>query len=237
MQLDPVLSFTCDKPNTNAQNRCFLVLWKPLLVHLFLLFGSCSMSFQSFVLHHLLFATNCNTKKLPQNLYSYSITISFEIQCGLHRPWKVLKKRKKKWKIMGYHWRVLEYSWNAPWIKITMISFIKNSTWCKGKIWKHGNMQIFSVIIKDFFLFSVFPAQFIFHYLKYPRNLVFLGDGIAITSFHLRMWKVLTLYVERKYAYFTIVCHSVSNYRKAKSLKKWFWSLKSLIFFPKKFCG
>ena len=168
MQLDPVLNFTCNKPNTNAQNRCFLVLWKPLLVHLFLLFGSCSMSFQSFVLHHLLFATNCNTKKLPQNLYSYSITISFEIQCGLHRPWKVLKKRKKKWKIMGYHWRVLEYSWNAPWIKITMISFIKNSTWCKGKIWKHGNMQIFSVIIKDFFLFSVFRCSFFYSGYKPP---------------------------------------------------------------------
>ena len=30
MQLDQLLNLTCDKPNTNGQNRCFLVLWKPL---------------------------------------------------------------------------------------------------------------------------------------------------------------------------------------------------------------
>ena len=31
-------------------------------------------------------------------------------------------------------------------------------------------------------------------------------------------------------------CHSMLNYGEKKSLKKWFWSLKSPWFFPQKFC-
>ena len=44
-------------------------------------------------------------------------------------------------------------------------------------------MQIFLVIMRVCFLMiSMFPAWFIFLYLKYARNPAFLGEGTAVTN-------------------------------------------------------
>ena len=105
----------------------------------------------------------------------------------------------------------------APWIKIT---FILKKCFAQRNDWKHNNTQKFFRWSWKCFLYMilVFLAQFIFHYLKNPRNCEERYCNKQ-TPLHLRILKVFT-----------------SCYWGKKFLEKWFYFLKIPCLFPKKYC-
>ena len=135
---------------------------------------------------------------------------------ALKSPWKLQICRislKSPWIFHRSPWIFLK----APWIQIT---FFLKKCFPQRNDWKHNNAQKFFRWSWKCFLYMilVFLAQFIFHYLKNPRN---CEERYCYkqTPLHLRILKVFT-----------------SCYWGKEVLEKTICPWKVLDFFTKKFC-
>ena len=112
---------------------------------------------------------------------------------GLHGPWKVLEN----WNIVGYPWKLLEFSfqWSpwiffkSPWIKIT---FVKNVL-RKVNDWKHSNTQIFLVIMKVFSYDFNVPGIVHFLLFEVPKEPC-LNEERCCNKWTLLHWRILKVF-------------------------------------------